>query len=101
MDRGRRDQEDRAQDHQRRAGRDDVEGPLDNGVFRVQLRPGDGEDRGVEGLDMPRFLHKDISDMGQEEAHDALFLTVFGDAVAAAAIAEAVVRQIGEPAEAI
>ena len=86
MDRGRRDQEDRAQNNQRRSGRNDVEGPLDNGVFRVQLRPGDGEDRGVEGLDVPRFLHKDIPDVRQEEAHDALFLAVLGDAVAAAAV---------------
>ena len=37
VDRRRRDQQDRTQDDQGRAGRDDVEGPLDDGVFRFQL----------------------------------------------------------------
>ena len=86
VDRRRRDQEDRAQDHERRAGRDDVEGPLDDGVFRVQLRSGHKKNRCVEGFDMDGFLHDDVADVRQEEAHDALFLTVLGDAVAAAAV---------------
>ena len=86
MDRCRRDQKNRAQEDQRRAGRDDVEGPLDDGVFRLQLRPAHKKDRRVEGLDMDGFLHDDVADMRQEEADDALFLAVFGDAVAATAV---------------
>lgn len=86
MDRRRRDQKDRAQEDQRRAGRDNVEGPLDDGVFRLQLRSGDKKNRRVEGLDMDGFLHDDVADVRQEEADDALFLAVFGDAVAAAAV---------------
>lgn len=86
VDRRRRDQENRAQEDQRRAGRDDVEGPLDDGVFGFQIAARDEEDRCVEALDMARFLHDDVADMRQKEADDALFLAVFGDAVAAAAV---------------
>lgn len=86
VDRRRRDQKNRAQEDQGRAGRDDVECPLEDGVFRVRRAARDEEDRRVEALDMLRFLHDDVADVWQEEADDALFLAVFGDAVAAAAV---------------
>ena len=86
VDRRCRDQKDRTQKDQCRAGRDNVEGPLDDGIFRFQLRSGDKKNRCVEGFDMDGFLHDDVADVRQEEADDAFFLAVFGDAVAAAAV---------------
>lgn len=84
MDRGGGDEHDRREKNQRHARGRDVKDALEDGVFRVELGPGNKKDRGVKGLDMPRLLHDNITDVREEETGDPLFLAVLGDAVAAA-----------------
>ena len=80
------DQHKGAENNHGKAGGDDVEGTLHNGVLRGQAAAADGQDRGVKGLDMARLLHDDVAHMRQEEADDVLFLAVFRDTVSAAGV---------------
>ena len=80
------DQHQGGQQNQRGTGGHDVEDPLCHTVLRADGGSAGIEDRAVEGLDMHGLAHDDIADMGQEEAGNALFLAVFQDAVADAAV---------------